>query len=198
MLKKDTFPNSLAKLYTRNSSLYLKNALEENFKLSKYTHLYSYTLDINNKFHICLIDYKSNIVYITFEDNVLNNISSFKLDFNIKNLSNLSVYIMNNSLFTFFIKKVSKNEFIIYNLNYNFNTKDWNLLQVASINKSSNPIYSVSISNNCLLCSYSTYINKTLVRKTLTLDNINNCWNDYYKQKTSQLLIRYCNSIKYK
>lgn len=198
MLKKDTFPNSLAKLYTRNSSLYLKNALEENFKLSKYTHLYSYTLDINNKFHICLIDYKSNIVYITFEDNVLNNISSFKLDFNIKNLSNLSVYIINNSLFTFFIKKVSKNEFIIYNLNYNFNTKDWNLLQVASINKSSNPIYSVSISNNCLLCSYSTYINKTLVRKTLTLDNINNCWNDYYKQKTSQLLIRYCNSIKYK
>lgn len=198
MLRKDVFPNSFVKLYTKNNSLYLKNSLEETFKLSRYIHLYSYIIDSTNKVHICLIDSKSNIIYITFKNNILDNISSFKLDINIKNLSNLSVYTINHLLHVFFIRKVNKNEFIIHHLIYDFNNKVWDLLQIGSTNKSSKPIYSVNISNNCLLCSYSTYINKSLIRKNLSFDEIKKCWNDYYKQKTSQLLMNYCNSLKYK
>lgn len=198
MLKKDVFPNSFIKLYTKNNSLYLKTNLEETFKISKYAHLYSYILDNDNKAHICLIDSKSNIIYITFKNNILDNVSSFKLDINIKNLSNLSVYTIKHSLHTFFIRKVSRNEFIIHHLIYDFNNKVWSLLKIGSTSKSSNPVYSVKISNNCLLCSYSTYINKAIVRKNLSFDEVNECWNNYYSQKTSQLLMSYCDSIEYK
>ena len=52
MLRKDVFPNSFVKLYTKNNSLYLKNSLEETFKLSRYIHLYSYIIDSTNKVHI--------------------------------------------------------------------------------------------------------------------------------------------------
>ena len=198
MLKEHIFTNSFINLYTNNNCLYLKTSLEETFKLYKYAYLYNYILDKDNKAHICLIDYKSNVIYITFNNNNLNNVSSFKLNISLKNLKNLSVYTINNLLHVFFTKKLNKNEFIINHLIYDFYNQVWNLFEVGSTNKYSNQIYCVNILNNCLLCSYYTYVNKSIIKKIFSFDEIKKCWNDYHSQKTSQLLMNYCDSITYK
>ena len=196
MIVLNTNTNSSVYIFSKNNCLFIKDSFGEIKKVSNSIYLYSSIIDNSDIIHICYIDLKGFLNYCTYEKNSLNLILTFKLNSYVKKINKLSMYIVNNSLNIFFARYISHNLYNIHHINYDLVTYKFLEYQFKDVRKIDNSIYTINISNNHIICSYSNLI-KSNNLKSMAFDIVNKCWINFSNIKSSNILFDYCNSIRY-
>jgi hypothetical protein len=196
MIVLNTTNNSSLCIFNKNNYLYIKNSLGSIQKISNSVYLYSSIIDKLDIIHICYIDLKGFFNYCTYEKNNINFVSTFKLNAYVKKISNLSLYISNNSLNIFFATYLDNNLYNICHMNYDLHTYEYLDYIIKNVYKSNNQIYKINISNNYIICSYNSSKGSTNY-KSMAFNLINKSWLDFSSINPSTTLFDYCDSIKY-
>lgn len=196
MIVLNTTTNYSIYVFSKNNCLFIKDSFGDIKKVSNSIYLYSSIIDDFDVIHICYIDLKGCLNYCTYEKNNINFISTFKLNSYVKKINKLSMYIVNNSLNIFFARYKSHNLYNIHHINYDFYNYKFLEYQFEDVRKVNNSIYTINISNNYIVCSYSNLI-KSNNFKSMAFDLVNKCWVNFSTVKSSTVLFDYCNSIRY-
>lgn len=195
ILSKDA--NVSLSIFNKNNCLYIKNFTNKLEKISNNVYLYSAIIDNYNDIHICFIDLKNYFYYYTYNNNSLNLISSFKLNVSSKKVSKLSMHLLNDSINIFFSKSLNKHYHNICHLNYNFYNNELLELTIKSAYKNTLPLYTINVSNNHIICSYYVNSKNKIDLESMVYNDNKKCWSNFSNIYTSNVLFKYCDTIKY-
>ncbi|KKY03025.1 hypothetical protein VN21_00065 [Paraclostridium benzoelyticum] len=195
ILNKDA--NLAVSIFNKNNCLYIKNYTNKIEGISNNVYLYSALIDNYNDIHICFIDLKNYFYYYTYTNNSLNLISSFKLNVSSKKVSKLSMHLLNDSINVFFSKSINKHYHNIYHLNYSFYNNELIEFDIKNAFKSRLPLYTINVSNNHIICSYYVKSKNKIDLESMVYNDNKKDWSHFSNIKTSNILFKYCDTIKY-
>lgn len=195
ILNKDA--NLAVSIFNKNNCLYIKNYTNKIEGISNNVYLYSALIDNYNDIHICFIDLKNYFYYYTYTNNSLNLISSFKLNVSSKKVSKLSMHLLNDSINVFFSNSINKHYHNIYHLNYSFYNNELIEFDIKNAFKSRLPLYTINVSNNHIICSYYVKSKNKIDLESMVYNDNKKAWSHFSNIKTSNILFKYCDTIKY-
>ncbi|WP_371025285.1 hypothetical protein LZ906_003310 [Paraclostridium ghonii] len=195
ILNKDA--NLSLSIFNKNNCLYIKDFTNKIQKISNSIYLYSALIDPLDKVHICFIDFKNYFYYYTYKDSALTLVSSFKFNISFKKISKLSMYLLRDSMNIFFSKSLNKNFHNICHLNYNFYSGELVEFTIKDSYKNVAPLYTINLSNNHIICSYYCKSDNKVKLKAMVYNDNDNSWLNFSNIYTSNILFKYCDSIKY-
>lgn len=156
-------------IYTKKSSLYIKNINDEPIKISSNIYTYTVNIDVNNKINIFCIDNSGNVLYIKkvndkWEKRIIGKF--FSVVDNIEDIVSICV----GDCFNLFIseKNISNNN--IYKISHiNFSKlKSIKPIKITfdNIKKINQIIYNIEIKNKNIILEYNKRLNdKSIVKK---------------------------------
>ncbi|MGL5641612.1 MAG: hypothetical protein ACRDDM_05045 [Paraclostridium sp.] len=189
--------NSCLYFFNKNNCLYVKNDSGDIEKLSNNIYTYSATIDNLNVIHICFIDLKGFFNYCIYEKNNVLSVSKFKLNGSVKKIKKLSLHILNNSLNIFFAKYSNSNSYNIHHMHYDLKTYELSNNVIKDVYKFDNLVYTVNVSNNQIICSYNDTPKGPSNIQSIIFDSVTKSWSKLSSTKINNLLLNYCDSVKY-
>lgn len=195
ILNKDA--NLSLSIFNKNNCLYIKDFTNRVEKISSSIYLYSALIDSMDNVHVCFIDLKNCFYYYIYKDSMLSLLSSFKFNISSKKISKLSMYLLNDSMNIFFSKSLNKHSHNICHLNYNFSTCEIAEYTINDAYKNASPLYTINLSNNHIICSYYSKHENIIDLKSMVYNDNYKSWSNFSNINASNILFKYCNSIKY-
>lgn len=206
-------------IYTSKNKLYIKNINEHTEKLANNIYSYCANIDSHNKIHICSVDSYGKIIHF------FNNNKGYwkktvicKAFNNIKNIKDMRLYIINNSLNIFVVEESSIDESVYKVSHFNFlpGNPKVSKYDISNIIKDKEHIYKLNIDDlsnivfeyrSLNTSSRGEYDNNTIVfnsksRTWITpntlLRNIDSSSSSIVKSNIHEDIFEFCYGIIYK
>ena len=107
------------------------------------------------------------------------------------------MYLLKDSLNIFFSKSLNKHYHNIYHLNYNFYNGKIIEFDIKNAYKNKLSLYTINESNNNIICSYYIKSKNIINLESVVYNDNEKCWSHFSNIKTSNILFKYCDTIKY-
>ena len=134
-------------IYTDRNSLYIKNINENTEKLASNIHSYSANIDDDNNIHIVALDNYGKIIHFFNKDKTWKKKIVCKCVNTSKNIKDIRLYILNNSLNIFMVEKYPLDENLHKIFHLNFNPSNYKLFKhtIDRVFKDNSSIYKLNI-----------------------------------------------------
>ena len=205
-------------IYTDRNSLYIKNINENTEKLASNIHSYSANIDDNNNIHIVALDNYGKIKHFFNKDKTWKKKIVCKCVNTSKNIKDIRLYILNNSLNIFMVEKYPLDENLHKIFHLNFNPSNYKLFKhtIDRVFKDNSSIYKLNIDElSNIVFQYKTIdlLSRNTTNNTIIFNNTSRKWItstpllrsnqiSFSENNTSSDIkndiFEYCYSIKYK
>lgn len=134
-------------IYAENNSLFIKNINGKIDKIASNIATYSANFDDNDIINICCVDTKGRLIHYIYKNGRMKKRILCKVCYNIKNLKNMRLFIVEKYLNVFLVELSSLNEDTYRVSHYNFSPSNYNISKhnFNNIIKKDESIYKLNI-----------------------------------------------------
>lgn len=189
--------DSTSPIYLKNNNLYFINEVNKHIRLYNNIFTYSYIKDILGCMHICCLDLKGKLIYITYRNKSIHKKFIYKC--NIKNLESIKLNLFNNFLNIFITRYNENKSFDVIHIKYNllYSTYDKFTLTNLLFNNLSCYISDYKTDNILILeLKYTT--NEINIENKFCFSFNNNSWCEFNSVFLNSSLFNYHKSLTYK